>query len=95
MKNRSAKFIFIILAVCLVAALLAMGAFASAPEDGEETSPSPTMHTITCQQTDNGWVAVNKSPAAEGETITITAYPNQGYEPVSYTHLTLPTTERV
>lgn len=80
MKNRSAKFIFIILAVCLVAALLAMGAFASASEDGEETSPSPTMYTITCQQTDNGWVAVNKSPAAEGDIITITVHPEPGYE---------------
>lgn len=80
MKNRSAKFIFIILAVCLVAALLAMGAFASAPEDGEETSPSPTMYTITCQQTDNGRVTVDKSTAAEGETIKVYVYPNPGYE---------------
>lgn len=80
MKNRSAKFIFIILAVCLVAALLAMGAFASAPEDGEETSPSPTMYTITCQQTDNGRVTVDKSTAAGGETITVYVHPELGYE---------------
>lgn len=80
MKNRSAKFIFIILAVCLVAALLAMGAFASEPEDGEETSPSPTMHTITCQPTVNGTVTVSAPTAAANDTITVYDHPNPGYE---------------
>lgn len=80
MKNRSAKFIFIILAVCLVAALLAMGAFASASKDGEETSPSPTMYTITCQPTVNGTVTVNETTAAADTTITVYVHPNPGYE---------------
>lgn len=87
MKNKLVKFIFIALVLCLAAATLAMGAFASGPDgtadpttsDTTEESPAAT-YAITCNSDNHGWVTVNKSPAAGGETITITAYPYPGYE---------------
>ena len=87
MKNKLVKFIFIALVLCLAAATLAMGAFASGPDgtadpttsDTTEESPAAT-YAITCAEAEHGRVTVNQSPADEGDIITITVHPEPGYE---------------
>lgn len=87
MKNRLVKFIFIALVLCLAAATLAMGAFATGPDgpadpttsDTTEESPA-ARYTITCAEAEHGRVTVNQSPADEGDIITITVHPEPGYE---------------
>lgn len=87
MNNRLVKFIFIALVLCLAAATLAMGAFASGPDgpadpttsDTTEESPA-ARYTITCAEAEHGRVTVNQSTADEGDIITITVHPEPGYE---------------
>lgn len=82
MKNRSVKFIFIVLVLCLAAATLAMGAFASSsgePATETDTTEAP-QYTITCIGDNYGWVTVSQNSAAAGETITVHVYPDPGYE---------------
>lgn len=87
MKNKLVKFIFIALVLCLAAATLAMGAFASSsgepaePTTSDTTEESPAArYTITCADSVHGRVTVDKSTAAGGETIKVYVYPNPGYE---------------
>ena len=40
----------------------------------------PTTYAVTTAATENGTVAVDKDTAAEGETVTITTTPDEGYE---------------
>lgn len=87
MKNRSVKFIFIVLVLCLAAATLAMGAFASGPDgpadpttsDTTEESPAAT-YTITCAEAEHGAVTVSTTAAAADTTITVYVHPDPGYE---------------
>ena len=41
---------------------------------------APTTYAVTTAATENGTVAVDKNAAAEGETVTITTSPSEGYE---------------
>ena len=41
---------------------------------------APTTYAVTTAATENGTVAVDKDTAAEGETVTITTTPDEGYE---------------
>ncbi|MCH5312255.1 MAG: DUF4957 domain-containing protein, partial [Prevotella sp.] len=43
-------------------------------------SNAPETFAITVAETENGTVTVDKTEAAEGETVTITATPSEGYE---------------
>ena len=82
MKNKLVKFIFIVLVLCLAAATLAMGAFASSsgePATETDTTEAP-QYTITCIGDNYGWVTVSQNSAAAGETITVHVYPDPGYE---------------
>lgn len=87
MKNRSVKFIFIVLVLCLAAATLAMGAFASGPDgpadpttsDTTEESPAAT-YAITCAEAEHGAVTVSTPAAAADTTITVYVHPDPGYE---------------
>lgn len=82
MKNKLVKFIFIVLVLCLAAATLAMGAFASSsgePATETDTTEAP-QYTITCNSDNYGWVTVSKDSAEAGETITVHVYPKPGYE---------------
>lgn len=82
MKNKLVKFIFIALVLCLAAATLAMGAFASSsgePATETDTTEAP-QYTITCNSDNYGWVTVSKDSAEAGETITVHVHPYSGYE---------------
>ena len=82
MKNKLVKFIFIALVLCLAAATLAMGAFATGsegPATETDTTEAP-QYTITCQQAEHGTVTVSAPTAAANDTITVYVYPDQGYE---------------
>ncbi len=46
---------------------------------GGEEPPAPTTYDITITAPENGTVTVDKAKAEEGETITITATPTEGY----------------
>ena len=46
----------------------------------QATSAAPTTYAVTTAATENGTVAVDKNAAAEGETVTITTSPSEGYE---------------
>ena len=41
---------------------------------------APTTYAVTTAATENGTVAVDKETASEGETVTITTSPSEGYE---------------
>lgn len=41
---------------------------------------APTTYAVTTAATENGTVAVDKNAVAEGETVTITTSPSEGYE---------------
>ena len=43
----------------------------------------PTLYNITIDQTENGTVEADKTTAAEGETVTLTVTPDEGYQLVS------------
>ena len=47
---------------------------------GGEEPPAPTTYDITITAPENGTVTVDKQKAEEGETITVTATPAEGYE---------------
>ena len=82
MKNKLVKFIFIALVLCLAAATLAMGAFATGSDESAtetDTTEAP-QYTITCNSDNHGWVTVSKDSAEAGETITVHVYPEPGYE---------------
>ena len=87
MKNKLVKFIFIALVLCLAAATLAMGAFASGPDgtadpttsDTTEESPAAT-YAITCAEAEHGAVTVSTPAAAADTTITVYVHPEPGYE---------------
>ena len=82
MKNKSVKFIFIVLVLCLAAATLAMGAFATGSDESAtetDTTEAP-QYTITCNSDNHGWVTVSKDSAEAGETITVHVHPDPGYE---------------
>ena len=87
MKNKLVKFIFIVLVLCLAAATLAMGAFASGPDgpadpttsDTTEESPAAT-YAITCAEAEHGAVTVSTPAAAADTTITVYVHPDPGYE---------------
>ena len=82
MKNKLVKFIFIVLVLCLAAATLAMGAFATGSDESAtetDTTEAP-QYTITCNSDNHGWVTVSKDSAEAGETITVHVYPKPGYE---------------
>ena len=87
MKNRLVKFIFIALVLCLAAATLAMGAFASSsgepaePTTSDTTEESPAAtYTITCAEAEHGAVTVSTTAAAADTTITVYVHPEPGYE---------------
>lgn len=82
MKNKLVKFIFIVLVLCLAAATLAMGAFATGsegPATETDTTEAP-QYTITCQQAEHGRVTVSDATAAANDTITVYVHPEPGYE---------------
>ena len=82
MKNKLVKFIFIVLVLCLAAATLAMGAFATGSDESAtetDTTEAP-QYTITCNSDNHGWVTVSKDSAEAGETITVHVHPDPGYE---------------
>lgn len=82
MKNKLVKFIFIALVLCLAAATLAMGAFATGSDESAtetDTTEAP-QYTITCNSDNHGWVTVSTDSAEAGETITVHVYPEPGYE---------------
>lgn len=46
---------------------------------------APTKYAVTTAATENGTVAVDKETASEGETVTITTTPSEGYEVATVT----------
>lgn len=46
----------------------------------QATKAAPTTYAVTTAATENGTVAVDKNAVAEGETVTITTSPSEGYE---------------
>ena len=46
---------------------------------------APTTYAVTTAATENGTVAVDKETASEGETVTITTTPSEGYEVATVT----------
>ena len=50
----------------------------TAPEGGEE---KPDLYPVIVEDTEYGDVTADKTEAAEGETVTITVTPEEGYEP--------------
>lgn len=46
---------------------------------------APTTYAVTTAETENGTVAVDKETASEGETVTITTTPDEGYEVATVT----------
>ncbi|MBP3738367.1 MAG: DUF5115 domain-containing protein [Muribaculaceae bacterium] len=53
---------------------------------GKFFSPLPDSYTITVAEAENGTVIADKTEAEEGETVTVTATPAQGYELTSLTY---------
>lgn len=91
MKNKLVKFIFIALVLCLAAATLAMGAFATGSDESAtetDTTEAP-QYTITCNSDNHGWVTVSKDSAEAGETITVHVRPDPGYELATLSGITL------
>ena len=51
----------------------------------QATNAAPTTYAVTTAATENGTVAVDKETASEGETVTITTTPSEGYEVATVT----------
>ena len=51
----------------------------------QATTAAPTTYAVTTAATENGTVAVDKETASEGETVTITTSPSEGYEVATVT----------